>query len=154
MVVDLANVTYIDSITSDRSGTGVDATVTFTVATQRILSGVGLSLTATILGKDEIIMNLVPLTSELQEPIEYRDVGVDGGTVGLPIINVREMSTMVKVKGGEMLVIGGLISDTNKTTGEFAPGLGDIPVLKYLFGHKDKQHIKSELIILLIPRII
>jgi general secretion pathway protein D/MSHA biogenesis protein MshL len=146
------NVTYIDSIESDRdSDTNV---VTFTVNTERILSGVGMALTATVLGKDEIIMNLVPITSELVEPIEYRDIGIDGGIVGLPIVNVREMATTVKVKGGEMLVIGGLISDTNKSTGEFAPGLGKIPILKYLFGHEEKQHIKSELIILLRPRLI
>lgn len=146
------NVTYIDSIESDRdSDTNV---VTFTVNTERILSGIGMALTATILGKDEIIMNLVPITSELQEPIEYLDVGFDGGVVGLPIVNVREMSTTVKVKGGEMLVIGGLISDTNKKTGEFAPGLGSVPVLKYLFGYEEKQKLKSELIILLRPRII
>jgi general secretion pathway protein D/MSHA biogenesis protein MshL len=146
------NVTYIDSIESDRdSDTNV---VTFTVNTERILSGIGLALTATVLGKDEIIMNLVPITSELEEPIEYRDIGFDGGIVGLPIVNVREMSTTVKVKGGEMLVIGGLISDTTKKTGAFAPGLGKIPVLKYLFGHEETQHIKSELIILLRPRLI
>jgi general secretion pathway protein D/MSHA biogenesis protein MshL len=146
------NVTYIDSIESDRdSDTNV---VTFTVNTERILSGIGMALTATVLGKDEIIMNLVPITSELQEPIEYRDIGFDGGIVGLPIVNVREMSTTVKVKGGEMLVVGGLISDTNKKTGEFAPGLGKIPILKYLFGFEEKQHLKSELIILLRPRII
>jgi general secretion pathway protein D/MSHA biogenesis protein MshL len=146
------NVTYIDSIESDRDTDTNE--VTFTVNTERILSGVGMALTATVLGKDEIIMNLVPITSELEEPILYEDIGFDGGIVGLPIVNVREMSTTVKVKGGEMLVIGGLISDTTKKTGEFAPGLGKIPVLKYLFGHEEKQHLKSELIILLRPRII
>jgi general secretion pathway protein D/MSHA biogenesis protein MshL len=145
------NVTYIDSIESDRdSETNV---VTFTVNTERILSGIGMALTATVLGQNEIIMNLVPITSELQEPIEYRDVGFDGGTVGLPIVSVREMSTTVKVKGGEMLVIGGLISDSKTTTGEFAPFLGDIPGLKYLFGYEEKQHLKRELIILLRPQI-
>jgi general secretion pathway protein D/MSHA biogenesis protein MshL len=146
------NVTYIDSIESDRDTDTNE--VTFTVNTERILSGVGMALTATVLGKDEIIMNLVPITSELQEPIQYRDIGFDGGIVGLPIVNVREMSTTVKVKGGEMLVIGGLISETNDKTGEFAPGLGKIPVLKYLFGHEETLHSKSELIILLRPRII
>ncbi len=39
-----------------------------------------MALTATVLGKDEIIMNLVPVTSELEEPIEYRAVGFDGGS--------------------------------------------------------------------------
>jgi len=146
------NVTYIDSIDSDLdSETGV---ITYSVNTERILSGVGMALTATILGKDDIIMNLVPITSELEEPIEYRDIGNLGGTVGLPIVNVREMSTTVKVGNGEMLVIGGLISDIKETKGEFAPILGDIPLLRYLFGWEEKIHKKRELIILLRPRII
>jgi MSHA type pilus biogenesis protein MshL len=146
------NVTYIDNIESDLdSDSGV---VTFTVNTERVLSGVGMALTATVLGKDEVIMNLVPIISELEEPIEYLDVGGDGAKVGLPIINVREMSTTVKVVDGEMLVIGGLISEVKQDTGAFAPGLGDIPGLKYLFGYEEKVSNKRELIILLKPRII
>ncbi len=150
------NVTYIDSITADRStgsGGGIDL-ITYTAETERILSGIGLALTATILGDDDIVMNLVPITSELQEPIEYKALGSDGGEIGLPIVNVREMSTTVKVKDGEMLVIGGLISDTKETEGEFAPILGDIPLLRYFFGYETKKHLKRELIILLRPRII
>lgn len=146
------NVTYIDSIDSELdSDTGI---VTYTVNTERILSGIGMALTATVLDDNEIIMNLVPVTSELLEPIEYRDVGTLGGTVGLPIVNVREMSTTVKVKDGEMLVIGGLISNVDDTAGEFAPVLGDIPLVRYLFGYEEKVSTKRELIILLKPRII
>ena len=146
------NVTYIDSIESDLdSDTGI---ITYTVETERILSGLGMALTATVLDDDQIIMNLVPVTSELVEPIEYRDVGSLGGTVGLPIVNVREMSTTVKVKDGEMLVIGGLISNVEDSTGEFAPVLGSIPLIRYLFGYEEKVSQKRELIILLKPRII
>lgn len=146
------NVTYIDSIESDLdSDTGV---ITYTVETERILSGLGMALTATVLDDKQIIMNLVPVTSELVEPIEYRAVGNLGGTVGLPIVNVREMSTTVKVNDGEMLVIGGLISNVDETEGEFAPVLGDIPLLRYLFGYEEKVERKRELIILLKPRII
>jgi len=149
------NVTYIDSITADRSTGNVGGDlITYTAETERILSGIGMALTATILGDDEIIMHLVPITSELQEPIEYRELGSDGGEIGLPIVNVREMSTTVKVKDGEMLVIGGLISEVTDSQGEFAPILGKIPLLRYLFGYEEKEHLKRELIILLRPRII
>ncbi|SHO51964.1 pilus (MSHA type) biogenesis protein MshL [Desulfopila aestuarii] len=146
------NITYIDSIESD-----VDDdtnTTTYTVNTERVLSGIGMALTATILNNNEIIMNLVPVTSELVEPIEYKDIGANGATVGLPIVNVREMSTTVKMLDGEMLVIGGLISNINDNTSAFAPGLGSIPVLKYLFGYEQKVNQKRELIILLRPQII
>ncbi len=144
------NVTYIDKITSDTDGT--TGTVTYTAETARALSGVGLALTANILDDNEIILNLVPVTSELEEPIEYKTIGL--GEVGLPVINVREMSTTVRVKNGDMLVIGGLISDSNSNTGSFIPGTSKIPIFKYLFGYEEKTAKKRELIILLQPRII
>lgn len=144
------NVTYIDRIESDvNDKTG---TVSYSVNTERVLSGVGMALTANILDDKEIILNLVPVTSQLEEPIEYKDVGL--GQVGLPIINVREMSTTVRVKDGEMLVIGGLISDVEEGDGTFVPGTSNIPFFKYLFGFEEKTSRKRELIILLRPRII
>lgn len=144
------NVTYIDSIESDvNNDTG---TVSYSVNTERVLSGIGMALTANILDNKEIILNLVPVTSELEEPIEYRDVGL--GQVGLPVINVREMSTTVRVKDGEMLVIGGLISNVDDEKGTFIPGTSGIPFFKYLFGYEEKVSRKRELIILLKPRII
>jgi general secretion pathway protein D/MSHA biogenesis protein MshL len=146
------NITYIDEIAVDVTSGSSGDTRTYTAETANILSGVGLALTATILDNNEIIMNLVPVTSELQGEIEYKSVGE--GEIGLPIVNVREMSTTVKVKNGDMLVIGGLISDVNGDTGSFAPVMGDIPLVKYLFGYEEKTKNKRELIILLKPRII
>jgi type II secretory pathway component GspD/PulD (secretin) len=143
------NVTYISNITSDVSDSGV---ITYSAETARALSGIGLALTANILDDNQIILNLVPVTSELLEPIEYRPVGL--GTVGLPVINVREMSTTVKVKNGEMLVIGGLISSVSENEGTFIPGTSNLSFFKYLFGAETKLSTKRELIILLKPRII
>ena len=148
------NVTYISSIEVDRDTGGVQTLLTYTVETERVLSGVSLALTANILNDKEVIMNLVPITSALEEPIEYRDIGLEGQQVGLPRIKVREMSTTVRVKDNEMLVIGGLISEIDDTEGNFAPLVGKIPVVRYLFGYEEKQKQKVELIILLKPRII
>lgn len=144
------NISYIDKIEVD-----VDTetnTRTYTAETANILSGVGLALTATVLNNNEIVMHLVPVTSELQGDIQYKKVGE--GEVGLPIVNVREMSTTVRVKNGDMLVIGGLISDIDGNTGSFAPVLGDVPLVKYLFGYQEKKKNKRELIVLLKPNII
>ena len=156
------NYSYVKSIKVD-----VDAQTgerTYTVETSRLLSGLGMSLTATILGDNEIILNLVPVTSELvksansgtnpDEPIYSKSISSTGMEVGLPIINVREMSTTVKTHDGEMLAIGGLISETERNEGNFAPILGSIPIIKYLFGYETKQKQKNELIILLKPKII
>ncbi|MDO8946928.1 MAG: pilus (MSHA type) biogenesis protein MshL [Desulfocapsaceae bacterium] len=150
------NVTYLKEVKSTTdANTG---NVNYTVTPATILSGVGLGLTATILDNNEIIMNLVPVTSELIEGTERAVIVAGQGetavTMGLPVVNIREMSTTVRVKDGEMLVIGGLISDMNQDEGNFAPVLGDIPLLKYLFGYETKVKNKRELIILLKPRII
>ena len=53
-----------------------------------------------------------------------------------------------------MLVIGGLISEVTDNRGNFAPIVGKIPMVRYLFGYEEKVHEKRELVILLKPRII
>ncbi|WP_205218783.1 pilus (MSHA type) biogenesis protein MshL [Desulforhopalus vacuolatus] len=147
------NYTYIKEVTVT-----VDSdtdTNEYSVDTDRLLAGVALSLTATILDDHDIIMNLTPITSELVGgEITEEYIGTEGQVVGLPVINIREMSTTVRVGDGEMLVIGGLISDSKSTEGEFLPILGDIPVIRYLFGYETKKRTKRELIILLRPKII
>jgi MSHA type pilus biogenesis protein MshL len=151
------NDSYIDKVTSTTEST--TGTVTYTVSTSRILSGVGLALTANIMDNKEVIMNLVPVTSNLQKPIVYKDFGINASgtaaaSVGLPVVDIREMSTTVRVKNGEMLIIGGLINNRDKKDGQFAPILGDIPIVKYLFGYDSDALLKRELIILLKPTII
>ncbi len=145
------NRTYIDSIET----TVDDGIITYDVSTSSLLAGVGMAITANVLDDKEIIMNLVPITSELVGGIiAYEEVGAQGGKIGLPVMNVREMSTTVKVRDGEMLIIGGLISDAESHEEDFIPGLGSIPVVKYLFGKETKRKRKRELIILLRPKII
>lgn len=60
----------------------------------------------------------------------------------------------MRVKDNEMLVIGGLISEIDAKQGSFAPVVGKIPLVRYLFGYEEKSKIKRELIILLRPTII
>jgi len=145
-------VTYIEKIDSEVDDETGDTT--YTVDTAGILSGIGLAITGTILENNNIVLNLVPLTSNLEEPIEYRDIGNNGMQVGLPKVQLREMSTTVRVKNGEMLVIGGLIDNYTTNDSAFAPVVGKIPIIKYLFGNETKINHKRELIILLRPIII
>lgn len=145
------NVTYIKEVKTTTEGDS--GAVSSNVITEEILSGVGLALSAVVKRDNEIVMNLVPITSELNEPITYVEVG-QGNKIGLPVVNKREISTTVKIKDGSMLVVGGLISETDTKDGSYLPGAKNIPYLKYLFGYEEKKKTKRELIILLRPRII
>ncbi|MBW1671750.1 MAG: pilus (MSHA type) biogenesis protein MshL, partial [Deltaproteobacteria bacterium] len=146
------NVHYIDNVT-----TTIDSetkTVTYTVETNSILSGIGFGVMASISSDDEVILHITPVTSKLQEPIEYRDFGTLGGTVGLPRVLLRELTTVAKVKSGQLLIIGGLIDEVKGSEGNKVPLLGDVPLLGNAFKNSKDYTNKRELIIFLQPQIV
>ena len=148
------SVRYIDKVTSTiDTEHGI---VTYDVDTKSILSGLGLGVVACIGSNGEVVLHLTPVTSKLEEPIEYKQFGSSGSenTVGLPRIFLREMTTTARVKSGQVLVIGGLIDDQSGQNQNKVPILGDIPILGYLFKHIHRYTNKRELIILLKPQIV
>jgi general secretion pathway protein D/MSHA biogenesis protein MshL len=142
------NVTYIDKV----EVTIDEGIVTQEVTTAEASSGIVMSVVPTIMGKDEIILNLTPVTSQLEEPILYETFGQ--GKIGLPVINVREMSTLVRIKKGEMLVVGGLIDSIEDGEDTDVPLLGKLPIVGRLFSHDSKSIARKELVVLLRPNII
>jgi general secretion pathway protein D/MSHA biogenesis protein MshL len=145
------NVTYVKSIDSTTDGT--TGSVTYTVTPDSVMSGLGMGVIATILEDDQIILNLTPVISSLTQPIEYKKVGEN--EVGLPIVKLREMSTLVRIKNGEMLVIGGLTDTRAAYSNDYLAGLGKIPgSFGKLFRKDGTDTIRKEIIILLRPQII
>lgn len=148
------DVAYIKEVEKDVT-TGDNATITYTVETDSVVEGVALGVMATIIDDKKIILHLTPVTTNLVGgTIPYRTFGNEGLEVGLPQISMREMSTMVEVQDGEMLIIGGLIDSVESSSGSFAPLVGSIPIVKYLFGVEEKIKQKRELVILLSPKVI
>jgi len=122
-----------------------------------VLSGLGLAVMANVVDDDEVVLYIVPVTSELQpaatgDDIEYRAFG--GAQVGLPRVRLREISTMARIKDGETLVIGGHIDKTDGNTTNSVPLLGDLPGLGWLFKHESKSVVSRELVIFITPKII
>jgi len=152
------DVAYIKSVTREKDGDTGD--VTYTAETGNVVQGIALGVMASVLDDQRVILHLTPITTDLENlnsdgdiPMTLIGEGETAMSLGLPKVKVREMSTMVEVHNGEMLIIGGLIDSTEGETSSFAPGVGDIPVLKYLFGYEEKTMQKRELVILLTPRI-
>ena len=149
------DIAYIKTVSKNiDSGTGTISTVTYTAEVDNVVEGVSLGVMASIIDDDSVVLHLTPITTDLiNDTIEYREFG-DGLEVGLPRVGIREMSTTVQVDNGEMLIIGGLIDSIEGKTEDFAPILGDIPIIRYLFGVEEKRKEKRELVILLTPRVI
>ena len=132
-----------------------DGVVTYSVETSSVMSGLGMAVIATIVDDNEVILTLTPVTSQVQTPIEYKAIGNAGAEVGLPQVDVREMTTLVKIKNGEMLIVGGLIDSKSDYSESQIPGVGDIPGPGgKLFGESGTVKERKELVILLRPVIL
>ena len=81
---------------------------------------------------------------------------VSSGTVevGLPTKNTTEATTELRVHDGDTALIGGLIKKSNQQTNKQVPFLGDIPFLGYLFKRKEIKEKRSEIVVLVTPRIV
>jgi general secretion pathway protein D len=78
---------------------------------------------------------------------------LDASTVG-PTTTKRSAKTSVLVKNGDTVVLGGMMQETFTNTTSQIPLLGDIPLLGHLFRFKSVSRKKTNLLIMLTPRII
>ena len=121
-------------------------------------------------------------TSELVQTIEYRDTGTiltvtprvnAGGLVSLeiiqevsnvrpednlqfdsPTIATRRIESTVAVQSGQTVALGGLIRDERSKGSSGIPYLSRIPFIGFLFGKKTERAQRTELLVLITPRVV
>ncbi|HTP86897.1 MAG TPA: cohesin domain-containing protein [Bryobacteraceae bacterium] len=72
-----------------------------------------------------------------------------------PVIGQKKDTTDIRVRDGEVTLLGGLMNTTDSDTGGGIPGLVNIPVLgHFFFGNSHKERDKEELLIAVIPHIV
>jgi type II secretory pathway component GspD/PulD (secretin) len=74
-------------------------------------------------------------------------------TIKNPIIDLQELSTTVRVREGNTVVLAGLISQVKDTEHEGLTGLGDLPLVGGWFKHVDDTVQTRELVIFITPHI-
>jgi len=77
-----------------------------------------------------------------------------GGGVSQPIIGTREIETQIRLKDGETNLLAGLIREEERSSLSSVPGLGQIPVLKHLFGTNETERKETDIVLTLTPHII
>src|SRR5580693_4162618 len=76
------------------------------------------------------------------------------GGVSEPVINQRKIEHEVRLKDGEVNILGGLIERTTTNDLNGIPGAAGVPGLKYLFSQDSKEGIDDEVLIVLTPHIL
>ena len=110
--------------------------------------GIILNVTAHINEDGLVIMDVAPEVSSLTGttvPISE--------TVNAPVFAKRSAQTRVGVQDGQTVVIGGLMEDKKTENNQGIPVLRNIPGLGLLFGRKQKDKSKTELLIFLTPHV-
>jgi len=110
--------------------------------------GITLRLTPHIHESDFVSMEIYQESSAI-----VGDTLLNTSQVG-PTTTKRSAKTSVLVKSGDTLVLGGMMQETYTTSNSQVPLLGDIPLLGRLFKFKSVQRQKTNMLLLLTPRII
>ncbi|HLW52367.1 MAG TPA: cohesin domain-containing protein [Candidatus Angelobacter sp.] len=76
------------------------------------------------------------------------------GGVTQPIISQRKEESVMRLKDGEINMLGGIYENQVTTTTSGTPFLGSIPILKYIFSQETKQVTTNEIVFLLIPHVV
>ncbi len=115
--------------------------------------GFVMSVTPFIDQHETVTLNVRPTISRIigfvADPNpQLADAGV---TSEIPVIQVREIESVLKIENGDTAVIGGLMQDQIDKTTSGVPILSSIPWLGALFRYQDDKYAKSELVIFIRP---
>jgi general secretion pathway protein D len=89
--------------------------------------------------------------------VEISSVGPSqsfGGGLSEPTFNQRKVEHDIRLKEGEVSLLGGLLESTITNTVAGTPFLGDIPLLRYLFSTERRERADTEVLLMLTPRIV
>ena len=126
------SITYVSSITTGPTGQNI--------TTATVNAGIKLLVTGKINNDGYVTMNIHP---EVSTPTFKPSIG---GAV-LPDISTREATTTVRVKDGDTIAIGGLISQQDVKNITKVPFLGDLPFFGQLFRDSQTSHNRNEIVI-------
>jgi general secretion pathway protein D len=109
-------------------------------------TGVILSITPRINQSGRVLLDI---EQEVSNVASNTSSGIDS-----PTISQRRIKTSVVVSDGEALALGGMIQKSRTTTRGQIPIVGDLPAIGNLFGSKENQQGKTELLVIITPHVI
>jgi len=129
---------------------------TYETTVHTVPVGFMMSVTPFVSDDDSVSLNIRPTISRIVGYVNdpSPDLASENIISQIPVIQEREMSSVLKLNNMQTAVIGGLIEDTNANNKNAIPWINQIPVVGDLFSYKDDNTTKSELVIFIRPIVI
>ena len=151
---------FVTGVSTENTITANSTIPTQDVSLTPFFSGVTFDVTPQISNNDEIILHIHPSVSEVRQQNKQITLGQTvnntNNTLILPLAlsTIRESDDIVRAKSGQIIIIGGLMTNNMAEEVAGSPGLSRIPFLGTLFRRTQQVSRKSELVILLQPIIV
>ncbi len=146
---------YVTGITSSTTTAGNNAVSSPSVTLQPFFSGISLDVTPQIDEAGNVMLHVHPTISVVTEKSKNIDLGALGNyKLPLAASTVNETDSIVRVRDGQIVAIGGLMKQETHNERTGMPVLGDAPVVGHLFKQTSAVTSKRELVILLKPSVI
>jgi len=151
------NLVYF-TIKADTTQNQNSSLTTFTTTLNSVPVGFILSLVPQISDTDSVVLNLRPTISrkigDVPDPNPALAAANPPVTSLIPVIQTREMESVLRLQSGQVGVLGGLMQDASSTVEDSIPGVRDLPGLGVLLGQRRDSNQKTELVIFLRPMVI
>ncbi|WP_375328159.1 secretin N-terminal domain-containing protein [Microcystis sp. BLCC-F210] len=124
--------------------------------TTPVLADAGLTLAVNVDQVDDngfISLSVSPTIASPGSPIQFNSGGLTINTL-TPLIRRELTSGLIRLRDGQSLILSGIIQERQQSSESKVPVLGDIPILGALFRSRTNRNDRSEVIILLTPKII
>ena len=113
---------------------------------QLLDTGVILEVTPRVNAGGMVIMDIEQQVSDVVE--------TDTSDIDSPTVRQRQITSTIAVQSGETIALGGLIRESNTRSNSGIPILKDIPVFGVLFGATSDDRDRTELLVLITPRVV
>jgi general secretion pathway protein D len=109
--------------------------------------GVNVDMTPHIHANHEVSMKIL---FEISSVVSFQNIG----GINQPVIGQDRIEHEIRLREGEVNLIGGLLEDSYTDSMSGLPWLSQIPIIKYLFGQSQTERIQNEILFVLTPHIV
>ncbi|MDY6878694.1 MAG: pilus (MSHA type) biogenesis protein MshL [Thermodesulfobacteriota bacterium] len=147
---------YKKSVSTTTSSTSTETQDTTEVEVSTVFDGLILGIVPFIEADGRINLLINPIKSDVDptsiEPVAIAATSSD--TISLPKVSIKEISTTISLKSGDVIFLGGLIDKHQQNEKGGVPFFSSIPLLGYLFKNESMREETRELVIVLGVRVV
>ncbi|MGR6871719.1 pilus (MSHA type) biogenesis protein MshL [Pseudomonas sp. HK3] len=145
---------FVTDVSTNTTTTTTSTNTSPEVSLTPFFSGIALDVTPQIGDNNQVILHVHPSVTEVVERNKVIEVGSNTFDLPMAFSSIRETDSIIKAQNGQVVVIGGLLQNKKSRTDARVPWLSRIPLIGALFQQTQQTQTKSELVILLQPKVI